>query len=83
MKVLLYKFSFSLWQGMVGFNLKDVVDKNSRAEKKMRIVQNFLFRKSSLMASVHLVLCSWGPFRRIISRNVEMRFGLKYDFLIN
>ena len=32
---LLYEFGFSLWQGVVGFNLKDVVHKNSWAENKI------------------------------------------------
>ena len=38
---LLYEFSFSLWQGVVGFNLKYVVHKNSWAENKIRLGQRF------------------------------------------
>ena len=62
---------------MVGFNLEDVIDKNSRAEK-LRIVQHGVV---AIMSYIHLVPCSWGPFLRIISRNGEMRFGLKHDFM--
>ena len=60
---------------MIDFNLKDVIDKNSPAEEKRD--EN----SSALMSSIHFVLCSWGPFLRIISRKVEMRFGLKQDFM--
>ena len=68
----LYEFSFSLWQGMVCCNLKDVVHKNSWAENN---VTEGLFIKS-----IYFALWSWGPFLRIISRKAEMRLGLKHGF---
>ena len=65
---------------MVGFNLKDVIDKNSRAEKKENS-SAFFVQFCSEMSAIHLVLCSSGPFLRIISINVNMRFGLKHDLI--
>ena len=72
---LLYEFSFCLWQGMVGLNLKNVIHKNSRTEKK--IGQNF-----SVPSNVYFVFWSCGPFLRIMSKNAGMRFGLKQNMRI-
>ena len=48
---------------------------------KLGIVWHMCVRNTALMSSVHFVPCSRGPSLRIISRNAEMRFGLKHDFM--
>ena len=54
---LLYEFSFSLWQGIVGLNLKDVVHKNSLAENKIGLGQHSLLLQK-IYTFVTNLLCS-------------------------